>query len=82
MDQNWGALRVDEEGSIRVWRPLDREGPQGPEGEIKVVAVDRGDPPRSATTTLSITLKDVNDSPPRLLPPTVLHITENFQPQK
>ncbi|XP_047477091.1 putative neural-cadherin 2 [Penaeus chinensis] len=72
----WGALSVEAGGGVRLWRALDREGEGGAEGVARVVGVDEGRPPLSSTATLSITVTDVNDCPPRLLPPTVLHVRE------
>ncbi|KAG7165215.1 Neural-cadherin-like 26, partial [Homarus americanus] len=72
----WGALTVDGVGGVRLWRALDREGGGGGVGVARVVAVDEGHPSLSSTATLTITLDDVNDCPPRLLPPTLLHVTE------
>ncbi|CAL4098367.1 unnamed protein product, partial [Meganyctiphanes norvegica] len=63
----WGALRVDRGGEVVLWRPLDREGEVGAVGKALIVAEDRGRPPLSATATLTLTLTDVNDTPPRLL---------------
>nr|XP_045603729.1 putative neural-cadherin 2 isoform X2 [Procambarus clarkii]XP_045603730.1 putative neural-cadherin 2 isoform X2 [Procambarus clarkii] len=72
----WGVVTVDGVGGVRLWRALDRESPGGEVGVARVVAVDDGRPSLSSTATLTITLTDVNDCPPRLLPPTVLHVTE------
>ncbi|XP_063876093.1 uncharacterized protein LOC135109037 isoform X2 [Scylla paramamosain] len=79
---DWEALAVDGDGSVSLVRQLDREAPDGEEGVVLVVAVDRGSPPLSATATLTITVTDVNDCPPRLLPPTLLHVTEGSPPTK
>ncbi|XP_042242200.1 neural-cadherin-like [Homarus americanus] len=76
----WGALTVDAEGSVSLWRALDREAPDGAIGVAKVTGVDRGEPPLSATATLTITVTDVNDCAPRLLPPTLLHVAEGGPP--
>ncbi|XP_045130739.1 neural-cadherin-like isoform X2 [Portunus trituberculatus] len=76
----WGALRVDETGDITLWRALDREIPGGAAGEALVVAVDRGRPPLTATATLTLTVTDVNDCAPTLLPPTVFHVPEDAPP--
>lgn len=76
----WGSLNVDSDGSIRLWRLLDRERPGGPVGVAEIISVDRGRPPLSATATLTITVTDVNDCPPRLLPPTVVHVMESSPP--
>ncbi|XP_071513351.1 uncharacterized protein [Panulirus ornatus] len=78
VEGGWGALSVDGIGGVRLWRALDREAPGGEEGVARVVAVDEGGRPSSlsSTATLTITVTDVNDCPPRLLPPTLLHVTE------
>ena len=59
--------------------PLDREAEDGTGGNkvVHIVAVDTGVPSLSSTATLHITLIDVNDCPPRLSSPTVLHIAED-----
>ncbi|XP_045138941.1 putative neural-cadherin 2 isoform X2 [Portunus trituberculatus] len=80
VEGGWGALKVDEKGSVTLWRALDREAPGGASGEALVVAVDRGRPPLTATATLSLTVTDVNDCPPTLLPPTVFHVMEDAPP--
>ncbi|CAL4064457.1 unnamed protein product, partial [Meganyctiphanes norvegica] len=71
-----GSLTVDSSGGIRLRHGLDREGSTGSVTIATVVARDRGHYPLSATATLTITITDVNDSPPRLLPPVVLHVLE------
>ncbi|XP_069159473.1 uncharacterized protein [Procambarus clarkii] len=76
----WDALMVDAEGGVSLWRALDREAPDGAIGVAQIISVDRGMPPLSATATLTITVSDVNDCPPRLLPPTLLHVTEAGPP--
>ena len=77
MEGGWDALKVDSEGSVTLWRELDREAPSGAAGMALVVAVDRGIPPLTATATLSLTVTDVNDCAPTLLPPTVFHVSED-----
>ncbi|XP_069157547.1 putative neural-cadherin 2 isoform X1 [Procambarus clarkii] len=76
----WGALSVDSEGGVSLRRALDREAPDGAIGVAKIVGVDHGRPPLTATATLTITVTDVNDSPPVLLPPTLFHVTEGAAP--
>lgn len=80
LEGGWGALAVDDDGDITLKRQLDREAPGGDSGKALVVAVDRGRPPLSATATLTITVTDVNDCPPSLLPPTLLHVMEGGPP--
>ncbi|XP_071513325.1 putative neural-cadherin 2 [Panulirus ornatus] len=76
VEGGWGSLSVDESGEVRLWRALDREAPGGEVSTAWVVAVDEGHPSLSSTATLTITVTDVNDCPPRLLPPTLLHVAE------
>ncbi|KAK3860230.1 hypothetical protein Pcinc_033702, partial [Petrolisthes cinctipes] len=85
VEGGWEALKVDTEGGVHLATQLDREatggsGGVGGEGVARIVAVDRGTPPLSTTATLSITVTDVNDCPPTLLPPTLLHVVEEGPP--
>ncbi|KAJ8256466.1 hypothetical protein COCON_G00186180 [Conger conger] len=55
---------------------LDRE--KSPSYSFAVVAVDQGDPPRSATVSVNVTLSDVNDCAPLFTPQSIsLHVQEN-----
>ena len=65
---------------MRLWRALDREAAGGAVGVARILAVDTGASPLSSTATLTITVTDVNDCPPRLLPPTRLHVREGAPP--
>ncbi|ROT73963.1 Cj-cadherin [Penaeus vannamei] len=76
VEGGWDALNVDGGGGVRLWRSLDREAAGGGLGVARVIAVDEGRPPLSATATLTLSVTDVNDCPPRLLPPTLLHVPE------
>ncbi|XP_037789239.1 neural-cadherin-like [Penaeus monodon] len=76
----WGALSVDSGGDVSLWRALDREAPDGAVGVANLIAVDRGRPPLTSTATITITVADINDCPPRLLPPTTFHVPENAPP--
>ncbi|XP_066955765.1 LOW QUALITY PROTEIN: putative neural-cadherin 2 [Macrobrachium rosenbergii] len=76
----WGALAVDQTGAVTLWRSLDREAKDGAIGTAKIIAVDSGQPPLTSTATLTISVTDVNDCPPRLLHPTVFHVLENTSP--
>ncbi|ROT84280.1 Neural-cadherin [Penaeus vannamei] len=82
VESAWDSLNVNADGEVRLWRRLDREAPGGAEGVARIIAVDHGRPPLSATATLTITVTDVNDCPPRLLPPTVVHVTESSPPTR
>ncbi|KAK4293600.1 hypothetical protein Pmani_033725 [Petrolisthes manimaculis] len=70
-----GVFRVDESGSVRVWGQLDRE--TTPTHTLLIWAHDEGDPPRTATATVSIEVMDVNDNPPYLLKPHEVWVREN-----
>ncbi|XP_066961725.1 neural-cadherin-like [Macrobrachium rosenbergii] len=76
----WDTLRMDELGSVTLYRTLDRESEDEVEKVFRILAMDHGDPPLTSTATLTITVTDVNDCPPRLLPPTILHVTEGEPP--
>lgn len=76
------AFAVDGDGGVSLVRQLDREAPGGDEVVLLVVAVDRGSPALSATATLTVTVTDVNDCPPYIMPPTLLHVTESAPPTK
>lgn len=82
MESAWDSLNVNTDGEVRLWRRLDREAPGGAEGVARIIGVDNGRPPLSATATLTITVTDVNDCPPRLLPPTIVHVTESSPPTR
>ncbi|XP_063588745.1 neural-cadherin-like [Penaeus indicus] len=82
VESAWDSLNVNADGEVRLWRRLDREAPGGAEGVARIIGIDNGRPPLSATATLTITVTDVNDCPPRLLPPTVVHVTESSPPTR
>lgn len=73
-------MAVDVDGNVKLRQRLDREAPGGAVGEALVIAVDHGRPSLSATATLTIFVDDVNDCPPNILPPTLLHVTEGSPP--
>ncbi|XP_064616265.1 protocadherin-like wing polarity protein stan, partial [Liolophura sinensis] len=54
-------------GTVTLVAPLDREGPLGDRLSLLLYAVDDGNPGpvMTGTATLSITVTDVNDNPPR-----------------
>ncbi|XP_045130294.1 putative neural-cadherin 2 isoform X1 [Portunus trituberculatus] len=82
VEGGWDVLAVNAVGGIILRGALDREGPGGTIGVAKILGVDRGIPPLTATATLTITLTDVNDSPPLLLPPVTFHVTEDAAPAR
>lgn len=63
-------------GVVVVMGRLDRE--KSPSYVFSVIAVDQGDPPRSAAVPVNVTVTDVNDCVPVLTPESItLHVQEN-----
>nr|CAD7461382.1 unnamed protein product [Timema tahoe] len=56
---------IDHEGTVAVQRSLDRENT--PKHEVRILAVDEGVPPKTATATLTVIVQDINDNAPKLL---------------
>ncbi|XP_066968094.1 putative neural-cadherin 2 [Macrobrachium rosenbergii] len=77
---SWGALTIDGGGIVSLRKPLDRETQDGAVGTARILAMDNGHPPLTSTATLTVTVTDVNDCPPSLLPPTVFHVVEGAPP--
>ncbi|KAK3879098.1 hypothetical protein Pcinc_016307 [Petrolisthes cinctipes] len=73
------VFSVDEKGTVTLVRGLDRE--TAPSHTVLVLAVDDGDPPKTATATLSVTVTDVNDNPPFLSVPREVEVKENSLPR-
>ncbi|XP_068229142.1 putative neural-cadherin 2 [Palaemon carinicauda] len=77
------VLEIDDEGVVRIKTDsFDRESLKVDAPIINILGVDRGQPPLTSTATLSLSVLDVNDSPPYLLPPTVFHIQEGAPPTR
>ncbi|RWS18093.1 Neural-cadherin-like protein, partial [Leptotrombidium deliense] len=58
-------FQIDQNGVVRIQRTLDRE--DIPRHQVKILAVDDGVPPRTATATLTVVVGDINDNAPRFL---------------
>lgn len=56
---------IDQNGVVKIQRMLDRE--DIPRHQVKILAVDDGSPPRTATATLTVVVADINDNAPRFL---------------
>ena len=56
---------IAEDGTVSIQRQLDRE--TSPAHQIKILAIDDGDPPKTATATLTVIVEDINDNSPRFL---------------
>ncbi|XP_047740034.1 putative neural-cadherin 2 [Hyalella azteca] len=69
-----GTFAIDTGGTVRLARVLDRE--KTSRHVLHVLAWDSGDPPNTATGTLTVTVRDVNDNPPILIGPRVLALPE------
>ncbi|XP_068229143.1 putative neural-cadherin 2 [Palaemon carinicauda] len=77
------ALEIDAEGVVRTKSDsFDREALEEDTPIIRITGVDRGEPPLTSTATLSLTVMDINDCAPYILPPTVFHILEGVPPTK
>jgi len=53
---------ISPKGAISIQRPLDRESQN--RHYLQILAIDDGNPPRTATATLTVVVKDVNDNAP------------------
>lgn len=56
---------IDQGGVVKIQRMLDRE--ETPRHQVKILAIDDGVPPRTATATLTVVVGDINDNAPRFL---------------
>ncbi|XP_054165441.1 neural-cadherin-like isoform X3 [Oppia nitens] len=71
---------IDQNGVVKIQRMLDRE--ETPRHQVKILAVDDGVPPRTATATLTVVVGDINDNAPRFLKDYRPVITEHNSPGK
>ncbi|XP_031778398.1 neural-cadherin isoform X2 [Nasonia vitripennis] len=56
---------IFENGTVSIQRSLDRE--ETPRHQVKILAIDDGIPPKTATATLTVIVQDINDNPPTFL---------------
>ena len=50
--------------------------------QVKILAIDDGDPPKTATATLTVTVDDINDNAPRFLKDYRPVLPEHSAPRK
>lgn len=50
---------ISQDGTVTIQRTLDRE--DSPRHQVKILAIDDGVPPKTATATLTVIVQDVND---------------------
>ena len=74
-----GHFEVDKSGSVKLVKALDREKTSF--HHVLILAVDSGNPPRTATASLELTVKDINDNPPYIKQPDRVSLRENSEPR-
>ena len=70
---------ISDQGKVSIQRGLDRE--EVPRHHIKVLAIDDGVPPKTATATLTVIVDDVNDNAPTFLEDYRPVLMENVAPR-
>lgn len=71
---------INQEGTVSIQRSLDRE--DTPRHQVKILAIDDGIPPKTATATLTVIVQDINDNAPTFLKDYRPVITEHLAPKK
>lgn len=71
---------IAQDGNVSIQRKLDRE--TKPVHHLEILATDDGNPPKTATASLTVNVKDANDNAPRFAFDYRPVVTENEPPQK
>ncbi|KAJ8965456.1 hypothetical protein NQ317_001461, partial [Molorchus minor] len=71
---------INQEGTVSIQRSLDRE--DTPRHQVKILAIDDGIPPKTATATLTVIVQDINDNAPTFLKDYRPVVVEHVPPRK
>ncbi|XP_059351786.1 neural-cadherin-like [Daphnia carinata] len=71
---------INQNGTVTIQRHLDRE--DTPRHQVKILAIDDGVPPKTATATLTVIVQDINDNAPRFLKDYRPVLPEHMPPRK
>ncbi|XP_073987911.1 neural cadherin isoform X3 [Rhodnius prolixus] len=71
---------INQEGTVTIQRQLDRE--ETPRHQVKILAIDDGVPPKTATATLTVIVQDINDNAPMFLKEYRPVLPEHVPPRK
>lgn len=71
---------INQNGTVTIQRHLDRE--DTPRHQVKILAIDDGIPPKTATATLTVIVQDINDNAPRFLKDYRPVLPEHMPPRK
>uniref|UniRef100_A0A6B2E6C1 Putative cadherin egf lag seven-pass g-type receptor n=1 Tax=Phlebotomus kandelakii TaxID=1109342 RepID=A0A6B2E6C1_9DIPT len=73
-------FNIDQSGTVTIQRKLDRENI--PRHQVKILAIDDGVPPKTATATLTVIVQDINDNAPKFLKDYRPVLPEHVPPRK